>query len=286
MKKIFIIYVNYHSSEYILSSISNINKQKSDIVQLTVIIVDNSGEFINGSLCSEYNNIVILNNGRNIGYCGGNNLAYSYIIKNELKGDILICNPDTFFNISSLEKIIQQVEVWGIYTLPAYDTSGNLLYTKVMLKGLLQKISKKSNNTNFTDTDYCPGSFIYFKRDDSNHLSSLFDEDFFMYWEEVDLSLKIKKMNGKCCFVNNAGNIVRADNKDGWLNKAIYYYLRNAFLIKTKHSDVINSWDLFIFMIKSLAVFSIKAMVCRNEKMFKNMFLGVRDRLKNKFGKN
>lgn len=285
MTNIFIIYVNYFSAEEILSAVERINKQKSELINCKIIVVDNSGELANHDRFNDMSNVVLIHSEKNLGYCGGNNLAYSYIIDNHLDGDILVCNPDTSYDIRQLEIINKTINHWGIYTLPACNPKGEILYSKVKLNGLNQKIFTDRHDDVFVDTDYCPGSFIYFRRSKFENFPELFDERFFMYWEEVDLSLNIRKRTGMCCFINNAGHVLRNDNKIGWLNNAVYYYFRNAFLIKYKHNDIFSSINMFTFFSKSFIVFFLKSIAHRNIRIIRMMLYGIYDGFKKKYGK-
>lgn len=285
MNNIFIIYVNYNSAEEIFSAIERVNKQKSNLVCCKVIVIDNSGELASHKYFDYMSNVVLINSGANLGYCGGNNLAYSYILDRHLEGDILVCNPDTTFDVKQLEIINKTVSHWGVYTLPACNQNGKVLYTKVKLSGFNQQIFTGRHSDVFVDTDYCPGSFLYFRRSKFENIPELFDERFFMYWEEVDLSLTIRKKGGKCCFINNAGHILRKDNKKGWLNNAVYYYFRNSFLIRHKHKDIFSCINIFKFFSKSILVFTIKSAAQYNFQIIKMMCYGICDGLRNKFGK-
>lgn len=285
MKNIFIIYVNYFSAEEIFSAVEKINKQESELINCKIIVIDNSGELTSHNLLNNMSNVILINSEENLGYCGGNNLAYTYILGNNLDGDILVCNPDTSFDIKQLEIINRTIKHWGLYTLPARNPKGEILYTKVELNGFNQQIYKDEYNDVLVDTDYCPGSFLYFSRSKLENISELFDERFFMYWEEVDLALQIRKKGGRCCFINNAGYVLRKDNNRGWLENAVYYYLRNSFLIRHKHNNFFSGIDNIKFIYKSFFVILLKSIIHCNIRITQMMLYGIYDGFRNKFGK-
>ncbi|WP_208744105.1 glycosyltransferase family 2 protein [Citrobacter portucalensis] len=284
MKHVFIVIVNYFSRNVIAETIKRLDGEKVTSFSYTILVVDNSGEILSDKEINTFSNVKLLGTGTNLGYCGGNNVAYEYIIKNKLTGDIVICNPDTFFSLNQINEIVQKVKEWGVYTLPAVTPEGNIMYTRIRLKGLTQKIYKETQSEDFCNSDYCPGSFLYLKLDEYNPLETLFDERFFMYWEEVDLCINIRKLGGKCCFINDVGNIIRTPNEREWIYNASYYYFRNSFLIRQKHESMFSKIDIILFFMKSLPVFAIKALYLKKNRLLKNIICGIVDGYKRRYG--
>ncbi|WP_394167728.1 glycosyltransferase family 2 protein [Photobacterium piscicola] len=281
-----IIIVNYLSSDEI-----NLNLKKYSIIDENIkklikfIIVDNSGEFkVNDGVNEE--NISVLKADNNLGYCGGNNLGYKYVNINNPDSDILICNPDVkidFIQLNEMIKIISEKQD-GLYSIPAVNEYNELLYYRIKQKGLLESYIIIKPDEPLVKTDYCPGSYIYIKNN-TYKLDYLFDEKFFMYWEEVDLALRFKSVGLSSYMITNIGFIERHSNDKSRIYNAIYYHIRNAFLIRRKHKNVIPLLNFIYFLMIKFLVFSKKAFINKDIEIFKCFIKGLFHGICNKIGK-
>ena len=178
----------------------------------------------------------------------GNNRGYEYLRQNNLDGDILILNPDVLISENTLEQlkiVLDSNNTVGAVMCRTVDDREKILYDYISMDGLDQKwlISDRD----FVATDYVAGSCMLLKREVIDKIG-LFNEKFFMYWEEVDLSFRIKKFGFKL-FSTIQTKIVRKENDKSRSFNMNFYMTRNLFLMK-KLYECINRNDLIILLLK------------------------------------
>jgi len=146
------------------------------------------------------NKIKLLKSIKNLGYSGGNNLGLSIS-----EGDyILILNPDMELDndfFIKAERIIKEKQ-WEIISPKVYDSFkskkvvfGLTTFRKSSLTYLGKKINHHKEDRNVSkcyQTFYAHGGCFIIKRSVFEELNG-FDDNFFMYIEEVDLCFRAKK---------------------------------------------------------------------------------------------
>ena len=250
IKKLSIIIVNYNGQKFIKNCIDSIYKYCKS-VDFEVIIVDNnstdgSQEFIK----LNYPQIRLLSEKVNLGFGKANNRG-ARISKGE---NILLLNNDTILT-QDIEPIFRELEknrvgVVGIKMLnkhKKYKPSAgkfpkpldllklsNLNYKREEF--VLGSFIKKSY-----EVDWVSGSFMMIKKEVWDSVNG-FDEDFFMYVEDVDLCKRISRIGEKIIFLTNMSYIhfvgfskFREINLiDGYrLYSQKHFNLANAIIAKT-----------------------------------------------------
>ena len=86
-----------------------------------------------------------------------------------------------------------------------------------------QKI--KTSNNDLVDVDWVTGSAILVRRDAFNSVGG-FDENIFMYHDEVDLCKRIKNLGGKIYFYKNA-SIIHAGSLSS--KKNYYFFTKTSY---------------------------------------------------------
>lgn len=208
-----VLIVLYHSPLHIIKS----NIIRINYKNIEYILIDNSVDvkyynsvkkWINEDIPKfRSNKIKLLKSIKNLGYSGGNNLGF--IIS---EGDyILILNPDMeleddFF--IKAERIIREKR-WEIISPKIYNSfeskklvCGLITFRKSSLTYLGKKINYYKEDKNVSRcyyTFYAHGGCFLIKRSVFEELNG-FDENFFMYTEEVDLCYRAKKKNYKVIY--------------------------------------------------------------------------------------
>ncbi len=193
MKNITVLVLTFHTPEnIILDCLNSIDKN------IKVLIVENSEAFVHkDKILSKFNNVEILCTGKNLGYGGGNNFGIS-----KVKTDyILILNPDVvcgkdFF--TNLRDVIEESKDFTIIGcqylqdkifMPAgfFDNKENEKFTKYF---------KNDEINDLTKVDWVTGCsmLLNIKKFDNK---KIFDENFFLYFEEFDLCKSLKKRGEK-----------------------------------------------------------------------------------------
>lgn len=269
MTNISIVIVNYNVRHFILKCLESINKADKKNITIEIIVVDNAS--VDGSVFAirdVYPNVVLIENKTNVGFAKANNQAFK-IAKGEF---VLTLNPDTIIQedtiILSLSYIEQNAEC-GVLGVKMIDGSGTYLHeSKRGLPTLWNSFCKFSGLTalfphnkflsgyymgnlsenEINEVEVLCGAFMLFRSSVLHKLGG-FDEDFFMYGEDIDLSLRIKKEGYKVIYYP----ITRIIHFKGESSKkASFNYIKNfynAMLIyveKNYHGWNGRSMKLFI----------------------------------------
>lgn len=204
--KVSIIIVNYHSRAYLNKCLASIFTKISAKQAFEVIVVNNGEEAEMLGLKAAFPNVIIIQNKKNTGFGGGNNLAVR-----EAVGEILFfLNPDTEIlsvNISELIGIFSEKRDLGVI--------GSQLLTK---EGVRQKWSMGGeitlgnilkNNLGFPsafggdknqEVAWVSGTALFIRKELFKKIKG-FDENFFMYFEDVDLCLRARLAGEKVLYV-------------------------------------------------------------------------------------
>lgn len=225
--------------------------------------------------------IHLVENVKNLGYAGGNNQGLHFLNKNNLSGDILIVNPDVLISENTIAEMRKAlVSGVGIISVRTLDIEGKVLFDAIKLNGFFQK-SIFTTHKNII-TDYAQGSCLLINRELIDEIG-LFDERFFLYWEEVDLSIRMKK-KGVQLFSITTTQIIKNTNDFSRHPAAFYYSIRNARLIMKNHPDVFSNIAYVSYLFKMfLLTFSYLNRPTLFHKITCSYFLGIRDSILNKY---
>lgn len=283
-----IMILNWNSSADILTLLYSI--QKSNYKKFRIVVVDNFSDDADvlKSLEKTFPEIEIhlIFNESNFGYAKGNNLGFSYLEANKLSGDILIINPDVQVGVNTLQELIfakMQNKNVGAVMIRTFDEFGCLIYDKIKLSGFKQSYNILPINFRGVDeTDYCAGSCFLLDRNLIREIG-LFDESFFLYWEEVDLSLRIRQSGYRLLCTTKSSIIRKSNSLDRGVN-AYYYYIRNSFILKKKWPIECGSFSHISFIVISILSSLINGFKKRDFRFVKSSIKGLLDGIYGKSG--
>ena len=252
-KKITVIIVTYKTKLQILKNcLNSIDKN------INVIIIENSKELIGkNSLLKKYKNLKIFCTGSNLGYAKGNNFGLKKISTNYA----LILNPDTicqkkFFN--SLNELIIKLKEFHII---GCQYSNKLFHNQA---GFFD--NSKNKFTALTKVDWVKGFSIIINMKKFK-TKKIFDEKYFLFFEEIDLCKSIKRVSGNVYFskklkIRHLGlksstgktksDLEDLDNLRNWhyMWSNFYYHKKNygyIFSIKKNFGKLIKSLIKIVF---------------------------------------
>lgn len=216
MIDISIIIVNYNVKEFVLNLLESIQKAKNSL-SLEIFVVDNNST--DGSIeaiSEKFPEVKLIVNKKNVGFGAANNQALRIATGKYL----LMINPDTIVKEDTLVKMIkffEENESCGIAGCKVLNVDGTLQlacrrsfpgpwtsFTKVMgLSSLFpkSKIFAKYNLTYLDENktyevDAVSGAFMMMRKTVYDKIGG-FDEQFFMYGEDLDLCFRTQKAGYK-----------------------------------------------------------------------------------------
>ena len=185
-KNITFVIVSFRSGHIIEKCIKSINSK------IKIIIVENSNNIqVKDYLENKFLNVQVIIAKQNLGYGKGNNLGISKVDTQYA----FILNPDAILEENSLEKFYKaQIFLQDDFTILAPNLFNNYGY-------FLN--SNKNINKEILEVDYVKG-FAMLINLKKIHPKDLFDENFFLFLEEIDLCKRIKQSGGKIFVIQNS----------------------------------------------------------------------------------
>ncbi len=188
-----VIILNYNGENDLIECFNSLNKLKYSNVEL--LLVDNGSSDKSVDIVRKnYENVRIIELGKNIGFSQGNNLGVLYS-----NGDyIALLNMDTVVDenwLTELVKVAQKSSKIGVVASKIYyysekdiiDYAGSTCDTY----GNTAHIGAENRDNNYLSqqrtTFYACGASLLFKKELYNKIG-LFDPLYYMYYEDVDFS--------------------------------------------------------------------------------------------------
>ena len=244
--------MNWNSAAALKKCIASI--AASDYPSFRIIVVDNASRSEDLLSLSEIqrkfqdNRLHIVHNLENRGYAGGNNAGFKFIEDNKLDGDVLVINPDVEVEPITLRVLASAIaENVGIVTPRVTYPSGKVLLDRTRLKGYRHKYMVDAPRPPAT-TDVSQGTCMLISRAAIKRIG-LFDERFFLYWEEIDLSLRFKSAGYLLISVNET-NVTKAHNAPTRIPACLYYSVRNANLIRRIHPSHFSRSGYLVYLLR------------------------------------
>ena len=199
--KLSIVILNYNVRYFLELCLKSVEKAISSI-DAEIIVVDNNSEDDSCNMVKQlFPDVILIENKKNFGFSRGNNIGVK-----QAKGEyICILNPDTVVAedvFLKLLKFVNNKEKIGAVGCKLINGVGEFLPESkrnvLVIKAAFRKLLGDSkyyyaNHLNENETgevDILVGAFMFLKRSLYIEIKG-FDEDYFMYGEDIDLSYRI-----------------------------------------------------------------------------------------------
>jgi GT2 family glycosyltransferase len=237
-KKHYFIIVNYNSGDYIIDCIDSI--MQSQNIRPYIIVVDNASRDNSLESCKlQFPNLTYIYNSHNIGFAAGANIGARLALEKGAS-TVTFCNPDAVLEKTCANLLISTITSRNIDILSPVIYKENT--NDIWFSGGHISFSKmKTTHTNplpttdlITDIDYITGCVMTVSADVFNKIG-LFDENFFLYYEDADFSLRAKKANLKLGVLPQAHAYhteISEQNKD----QKTYFLVLSGLIFFNKHT--------------------------------------------------
>ena len=223
-----------------------------------VIIVENSNDIlIKDYLEKKFSNVQVLISGDNIGYGRANNLGIS-MVKTKY---VFILNPDTYLEKNTLKELSYATNVLNDnFSILSPDIFNN-------------KLLKLDNNEikDFIEADFVKGFAMLLNLSKIN-FDKVFDENFFLFLEEIDLCKRVKDIGGKIYIAckakvhhyskKSSGDEFHIELCRNWhLMWSLYYY-------NFKHFGLLVAYKITLYKFISSLIKMLMAMLLFKKKKY------------------
>ena len=248
MPKVSVIILTYNSSAYISELIKSIKEFNPDGSSFEIIVVDNlSTDDTLVKLKPFESEITIKKNEKNLGFAGGINEGAKIA-----KGDyLLFINPDTQFkkgNIWDMISVFEKFGNAGVVGGKLTDKNGNaeksagrffgLFEILLMTLGLDEVFGVRFSPNKITSVDFVSGGFMMVKKEVFKKLNG-FDENFFMYVEDVDFCKRASENGYKTYFTPDV-SLIHSSHGSSNRSFAIENIYKGIFYYTKKHGNILS----------------------------------------------
>ena len=262
-----IIIVNYKSWAHLQNCLSSLEGIDQDSFSFEVIVVDNhSNDNKLEAFSKKFPTYKFVSNTGNYGFSSGNNFGAQ-----QARGEFLLfLNPDTILKKSALLSMLQLAKEnldYGIVSCTKLNIEGNpekdirffpklatffgisrAIYQGLNNKTLVQKFNKKKD---VIFPDWVSGSVIFISKKWFDFVEG-WNEDYWLYFEDVDLCKRITDAGGKIALTKNA-SIIHCHGGASRLNLNTSAITKTEVII-SKHVYISNNFNskikfLFHFML-------------------------------------
>ena len=184
------IIVTYRTNhDILLDCLNSIHKD------VKILIVENSNDAgFKQKFESKFINVSVILSGKNLGYGGGNNLG----IKNSKTNFVFISNPDVIYEKNFFLEIDSYIENKIDFTIMgvSYRDDEYLPYGSFNNKKNKALKELSYNENGLKEVDWITGCSVLINKNKFN-LSYFFDDNIFLYFEEIDICRRVKMSGGK-----------------------------------------------------------------------------------------
>lgn len=259
MKLTSIITVNYNQPEVTIALLNSITKNHVG-TPVEVILIDNGClENHHQAFLKAFPDLIYIRSDKNLGFAGGNNLGIKIA-----KGDfLLLLNNDTEITanlITELSSELESNDEIGLISplLLYFDSPDTIQYAGFSemnyVTGRNRAISFMDMNTGqynhiSKETGYCHGAAMMCRREDLLSVG-LMEEQFFLYYEELDWCEKFKRIGKKMWFTGRT-KVYHKESMSVGKESAVktYFMTRNRMLFIRRNTSQINSLVFSIYYI-------------------------------------
>ena len=269
-----IVIVNYNVKAFLEQCLMAIERAVRDFA-VEIFVVDNAS--VDGSQAmvkKKFPRVRLIENRKNVGFSRANNCALR-----QVRGrHVLLLNPDTLIQedaLSVLQEYLDRHADVGAAGVKLLNPDGSfqigsrrglptpwVAFTRIIGLSRLFPRSRIFGRYNMTyldpdteaDVDVLTGSLMYVRREVLEKIG-YFDEDYFMYGEDVDLCYRIRLAGWRIVYVpkTQAIHYKGESTKKGEMSFVTHFY--NAMLIfSRKHFN--SRYSLFLRVLLTIGIFS------------------------------
>jgi len=292
-----IIIINWNSYPHTsacLSSLRNVGYSN-----FKTIVVDNGSQ--DGSdqkLEKEFPEIILLCNHENKGFTGGNNRGIAYALDQNFDY-LMLLNNDTEVESDFLDELVKVIDADQnlgavqpkFYFLLNKDRIWNAGGTIIKSLGWVRTIGENKKSKEQYDrareTEWITGCCFMVRTEIVREIGGLNDR-FFLYYEDVEWSLRIRSLGYKLYYCpksviyHEAGVSSKSENagKEGSLSPQVHYFAtKNNILVLRKYTPWYFVPSVFLFHSGRYAAFISYFIIRKRFQKIKFLYSGLKDGL-------
>lgn len=259
MKLTSIITVNFNQPEVTIDFLKSV-KLHLENSPVEIIVIDNGSREDHGeNFIKEYPGLIYIRSAKNLGFAGGNNLGVK-----QAKGDyLLFLNNDTEVTANLITELTRELdenkEIGLISPLLLYFDAPDIIqyagftpmnYLTCRNSGIgSMEVNQGQYNNQSRETGFCHGAAMMCRSADLDTVG-LMDDNFFLYYEELDWCEKFKRAGKKIWFTGRT-QVYHKESLSVGKQSSIktFFMTRNRMLFIRRNTGLLNTVAFSLYYI-------------------------------------
>lgn len=292
-----IIVVNWNNADDTIDCIQSLQKIAYDNFKVFLIDNGSSDDSISRLEALRGEKVELVESGKNLGFSGGNNIGIAMALK-EGFDYVLLLNNDTVVDkmfLNELMSVAESEEKIGIVgsKIYFYDEPDRIWYGGGRFSWLgggrhLQycEMDKNPGDKKPKETEYMTGCVFLIR---SKIIMTVGDlcEDFFMYYEDTDWSLRVKRAGYKIMYAPASKVYHKISRSASKLSNPLihYYHIRNALLLSKRQAPKIILPGIYLWSFFHYLKQILKLIIMPSKRDVSRMIMrGIKDFYRGRFG--
>ncbi|EKE15629.1 MAG: glycosyl transferase family protein [uncultured bacterium] len=253
--KVFAIVLNYNGKDSLIPCLDSI--YRSSYPNLEIIVIDNNSKDGSFEQAKEkFQKFHFIKNSQNLGFGAGNNVAIRFALE-KMADYVFLLNNDALVEKDAIDKLVNEAEknprngilsplILSGNKKDVWFAGGKILWNKMRTIHLYKTLS-----SNPYPTEYISGCAMLIRQKVFEEIG-LFDEQFFLYYEDADLSIRACRHNFSLLMVPQA--IAYHFEKSEQLNpQKLYWLVLSAVIFFKKNSTWTKKlWIIFYIFLRKM----------------------------------
>lgn len=263
--KVFIIILNYNGLDTVEQCLGGVFQISYS--NFEVVVVDNNSQDGSFELAkSLFPKAHFIKNKANIGFAAGNNVGIRFALE-RMADYVFLLNNDAEVEVGILTKLVAAAEKRksiGILSPVIYFPENNKAWfsggkinwltmktvhnKNSLLSSPFRKGSPESARGGICKTDYITGCAMLVKKEVFRAIG-LFDESFFLYYEDADLSVRAKRKGFKLAVVSGAEAYHFEKSEQDKKSKTYWLVISGIIFFKKNTPAWLRPWmEIYLFL--------------------------------------
>lgn len=236
MPKVFILVLNYNGRQTVLNCLKSIYAQ--DYPNFEVVLIDNNSTDESFELAKQnFSNAHFIKNNFNLGFAAGNNVGIRFALE-KFADYVFLLNNDAYLEKNTLSLLIQKAakNPTALVSPLIEKNDGATWFAEGKINWLTMKTMhiRKNTKNKCHSSEYLTGCALLVGKKVFQKIG-LMDENFFLYYEDADFSLRAKKA-GFSLLVYPEAKIIHDEQSNENNPEKIYWLVVSGLRFFQKHT--------------------------------------------------
>lgn len=280
MRKVTIVILNWNGWKDTVECLKSVQKARRSTFALSILVVDNgsTNDSVKQIKKVKSRMVKVIETGRNLGFAGGNNVGITHALSDGADY-VVILNNDTYVHKDCLKELVNYADEnpkVGVVSPKIYFAAGHEFHKSRYKRSDMGNVIwcaggmidwnniygsnigvDEVDNGQFEHTreiDFATGTCVLYR---TNMLKEIgvFDERYFLYWEDVDLSVRAREAGWKVMYIASSKLWHKVSQSSGSGSKLNdYFTTRNRLLFGMTYASFRARFALFRESIKLLFI--------------------------------